>query len=53
MNRIKLDNLKIQYNSINSNFDEMDYYDNAGDLISNYYEIRENRDISVKETKNI
>jgi len=49
----KLDNLKIQYNSINSNFDEMDYYDNAGDLISNYYEIRENKDISVKETKNI
>lgn len=49
----QLENLDLQYKSINSNFDEMDYYDNAGDLITDYYEIRENKDIQVKETKNI
>lgn len=49
----QLDNLDLEYKSISSNFDEMDYYDNAGDLITDYYEIRENKDIQVKETKNI
>jgi hypothetical protein len=49
----KRDNLDLQYKSISSNFDEMDYYDNAGDLITDYYEMRDNRDIQVKETKNI
>ena len=49
----KRDNLDLQYKSINSNFDEMDYYDNAGDLITNYYEMRDNKDVKVKETKNI
>jgi hypothetical protein len=49
----KRDNLNLQYNSINSNFDEMDYYDNAGDIITNYYEMRDNKCIKVTETKNI
>ena len=49
----KKDNLDAQYKSINSNFDEMDYYDNAGDLITDYYEMRDNKDIQTKETKNI
>ena len=33
----KKEQLEHEYNSINNNFDEMDYYDNAGDLISDYY----------------
>ena len=49
----KKDNLEIKYNSIKSNFDEMDYYDNAGDLISDYYEMRDKKEVVVKETKNI
>jgi hypothetical protein len=49
----KKENLEIDYNSIKSNFDEMDYYDNAGDLISDYYEMRDKKEIVVKETKNI
>jgi predicted RNA-binding Zn-ribbon protein involved in translation (DUF1610 family) len=31
----------------------MDYYDNAGDLISDYYEMRDKKEPVVKETKNI
>lgn len=49
----KRDSLNLQYTSISSNFDEMDYYDKAGDLITNYYEMRDNKYIQVKETKNI
>ena len=45
--------LEHEYTSIKSNFDEMDYYDNAGDLISDYYEMRDNKEIEPKETKNI
>ena len=47
------DNLEQQYKTITANYDEMDYYDNAGDLITDYYEIRESKDNIVKETKNI
>ncbi len=47
------DELELKYKSISSNFDEMDYYDNAGDLITDYYEMRDNKDVQVKETKNI
>jgi len=49
----KRDILNLQYKSISSNFDEMDYYDKAGDLITNYYEMRDNKHVQVKETKNI
>ena len=45
--------LENRYNSIQYNYDEMDYYDNAGDLILNYYEMRDSQDIDVKESKNI
>ncbi len=44
-------NLEIKYNEIN--IDEMDYYDNAGDLISDYYEMRDKVEPVVKESKNI
>jgi predicted RNA-binding Zn-ribbon protein involved in translation (DUF1610 family) len=47
------ENLELQYRTISTNYDEMDYYDNAGDLITNYYEMRDTVDIQVKETKNI
>ena len=43
--------LESKYNEIN--IDEMDYYDNAGDLISDYYEMRDKIEPVVKETKNI
>ncbi len=49
----KKDELEHQYKSICANYDEMDYYDNAGDLITDYYEMRDNKDLPVKETKNI
>lgn len=45
--------LEIQYKNINSNYDEMDYYDNAGDLIMDYYEMRDNKESQPKEIKNI
>ena len=45
--------LESQYKSIVCNYDEMDYYDNAGDLITDYYELRDSNDVQVKESKNI
>jgi hypothetical protein len=38
---------ETKYNNIYNNYDEMDYYDDAGELIFNYYEIRD-----IKEEKN-
>ena len=49
----KKEELERQYKSITNNYDEMDYYDNAGDLITDYYEIRDSTEVVVKETKNI
>ena len=47
----KKEDLNNLYKIISSNYDEMDYYDNAGDLLSNYYEI-DTKD-NNKESKNI
>lgn len=47
------DDLEYKYKITSSNYDEMDYYDNAGDLISEYYEMRDNKDLAPKESKNI
>ncbi len=47
------DELEFQIKTINSGYDEMDYYDKAGDLISDYYEMRDNLEVKTKETKNI
>lgn len=47
----KREDLNNLYKIISSNYDEMDYYDNAGDLLSNYYEI-DTKD-NNKESKNI
>jgi hypothetical protein len=49
----KKDLLETQLNSIETNYNEMDYYDNAGDLITDYYDIRDSKEPVVKETKNI
>jgi hypothetical protein len=49
----KKEKIEHEYNAIKNNFDEMDYYDNAGDLISDYYEMRDNNETIIKETKNI
>jgi predicted RNA-binding Zn-ribbon protein involved in translation (DUF1610 family) len=49
----KKESLEYQLKVINSNYDEMDYYDIAGDLITDYYDIRDNKDRETKETKNI
>jgi hypothetical protein len=47
----KKNNLEYEYN--NNIYNEMDYYDNVGDLIIDYYELRENNNDKPKETKNI
>jgi predicted RNA-binding Zn-ribbon protein involved in translation (DUF1610 family) len=49
----KRDILDTQLKAASSHFDEMDYYDNAGDLITDYYEMRDNKILSIKKTKNI
>ena len=49
----KKEQLEHEFNTIKNNFDEMDYYDNAGDIISDYYEMRDNKETQPKETKNI
>ena len=49
-----LDELNIKYNNINSNYNEIDYYNNIGDLIMNYYELKNNNNnIELKEKKDI
>jgi hypothetical protein len=49
----KKDDLENKYKIIMENYEEMDYYDNAGDLISEYYDLRDVKDIENNETKNI
>jgi hypothetical protein len=56
-NRAKLLNQKDQLNNMNieliENFNEMDYYDKTGDLIIQYYELRDDNKNQVKESRNI
>ena len=47
------DKLETEYNLILSNYEEMDYYDNAGDLITDYYELRDKSSEDTKEKRNI
>ena len=49
----KKSNIENKFAKINDNYDEMDYYDNAGDLITNYYEIRDVKETTQNESKNI
>ena len=48
----KKEELERLMNKIVSNRDEMDYYDNAGDLITDYYEMREH-EVETKEKYSI
>ena len=47
------DELEIKKKDIDENFNEMDYYDKTGDLIIQYYELRNENKPQIKETKNI
>jgi hypothetical protein len=47
------DELEKQKNNITNNFNEMDYYDKTGDIILQYYELRDDNKNKIKETKNI
>jgi hypothetical protein len=46
----KLEDLK---KSLSENFNEMDYYDKIGDLVIQYYELRDDNKPQIKESKNI
>ena len=50
---IKKENLEYEYNKLHNNYDEMDYYDIAGDLIIEYYNMRDNKTNDIKEKINI
>lgn len=43
----KKENHEIELNRIETNYDEMDYYDNIGDLLTSYYSV----DSKITETK--
>ena len=45
--------LETQKKQINENFDEMDYYDKTGDLIIQYYKLRDENKNEIRESKNI
>ena len=47
------DELENKKKEIDENFNEMDYYDKTGDLIIQYYELRNENKSQIKETKNI
>jgi predicted RNA-binding Zn-ribbon protein involved in translation (DUF1610 family) len=42
-----------KYQIISINYDKMDYYDNTGDLIFNYYTMKDQEENNNKERKNI
>ena len=49
----KKEELEQTFMNLSSNYNEMDYYDIAGDLIYEYYESRNNNIIENKESKSI
>jgi predicted RNA-binding Zn-ribbon protein involved in translation (DUF1610 family) len=49
----QIDLLKEEINLINKNTLEMDYYDKAGDLITDYYEVRDKTKKKITESKSI
>lgn len=46
------ENIEQKLKNIETNYNEMEYFDKIGDVISNYYEIQENKN-NIKEYKNI
>ena len=49
----KKDDLTRQLKMIDSNYEEMTYYDITGDIITNYYDMRDSKEENNKGTKNI
>jgi predicted RNA-binding Zn-ribbon protein involved in translation (DUF1610 family) len=49
----KKDELISEIDIISKNIDEMDYYDKAGDLITDYYDLRDNVNNKLVESKSI
>ena len=49
----EIDSLKSDVNSINSNKEEINYYDKIGEIICDYYELRDENKNEYNETKNI
>ena len=49
----ELEELKEKYNSIKNNEQELDYYDKTGEIICDYYKIRDEKVNEYSETKNI
>ena len=47
------DNLEEEIEFIKNNQYEMDYYDKAGDLINDYYELRDKKVNELKQSKSI
>jgi hypothetical protein len=47
------EDLENKKKEITENFNEMDYYDKTGDLIIQYYELRNETKTQINETKNI
>jgi hypothetical protein len=45
--------LEMLNTNFNDNFNEMDYYDKTGDLIIQYYELRDDNKTQLKQTRNI
>jgi predicted RNA-binding Zn-ribbon protein involved in translation (DUF1610 family) len=49
----KKDALQDELNNINNNFDELNYYDTAGDIITDYYKLRDSKEKDIRESKSI
>jgi hypothetical protein len=49
----KKEEFELKKKNINNNFDEMDYYDKTGDLIIEYYKLRDMKETNINESKNI
>jgi hypothetical protein len=48
-----LDSLKSQVNNINNRKEEIDYYDKIGEIICDYYQLRDGTNNEYQESKNI
>ncbi len=49
----KIDKLNDEINIIQQNHNELDYYDKTGEIICNYYKLRDEKKNEFSETKNI
>jgi len=49
----ELDSLKSQINDINNSKEEIDYYDKIGEIVCDYYQLRDGTNNEFQESKNI